>query len=94
MAKDSGTTLCADDHVWVCGACGKTSRTRYGFVDDGTSRGDNNLPDGTRVASHGWDASCMMHAVLCYRELRNGAWVAVPTAAELTSLAGADPHTL
>lgn len=44
-----------EGQVWVCGACGKTSRTRYGF--DATN---------VRVASPGWDESCMLNAVLCY----------------------------
>jgi hypothetical protein len=36
-------------YVWVCGACGKTSRDRYGHE---------------RI-SRGWDESCMLNAVLC-----------------------------
>ena len=48
------TTPAPDGHVYVCGACGKTSPTRYGFDDAGQ-----------RVAPNGWDESCMMHAVLC-----------------------------
>lgn len=55
----AGTTPCAEAHVWVCGACGKTSRTRYGF----------NAADQS-VASPGWDESCMLNAVLCHREQR------------------------
>ena len=35
--------------IWVCDACGKTARDRYGIVGE---------------HSHGWDESCMMHAVL------------------------------
>lgn len=35
--------------VWVCAACGKRSRDRYGF----------------QKIDHGWDASCMLNAVLC-----------------------------
>ena len=79
-----GMTPCSDAHTWVCGACGKTSRTRYGFVDGGTKMGSNHMPDGSPVASPGWDESCMMHAVLCYREQRvrdsDGLkeWVRVP----------------
>jgi hypothetical protein len=37
---------------FVCAACGKTSETRYGFAKD---------TDHDR----GWDASCMLNAVLC-----------------------------
>lgn len=51
----TGYDLAPDSQVWVCAACGKTSRSRYGF--------DVN---GDRVASGGWDESCMMNAVLCH----------------------------
>ena len=51
---DDGTTPAPDGTRWVCGACGKTSPTRYGFD-----------ADGRHVADSGWDVSCMMHAVLC-----------------------------
>jgi len=36
--------------IWVCGACGKTSRDKYG----------------EKRISRGWDESCMMNAVLCH----------------------------
>ena len=39
-----------DGQVYVCGACGKRSRDKYG---------DNAI-------DHGWDVSCMMHAVLVH----------------------------
>lgn len=45
-----GTTLAPSGMIWRCDACGKYSLTRYGFVDDGTSRGGDYLPDGSRVA--------------------------------------------
>lgn len=35
--------------VWVCTACGKRSRDKYG--DDAVDKG--------------WDVSCFLHAVLC-----------------------------
>ena len=38
---------CADDELFVCGACGKTSTTKYGI-------------SGKR--SPGWDESCMMNS--------------------------------
>lgn len=41
-----------DDGVWVCAACGKTAIDRYGI-------------EGPH--SYGWDASCMLNAVLCKR---------------------------
>lgn len=37
--------------IWVCGACGKTAKDRYGL-------------EGER--SYGWDESCMLNAVLCH----------------------------
>lgn len=40
------------DAIWICSACGKTHTDRYGIDGEG---------------SHGWDESCMMHAVLCKR---------------------------
>ncbi len=49
-----GTTLAPEGQVYICGACGKTSPTRYGFDDNNTNVGDP-----------GWDASCMMNATLC-----------------------------
>lgn len=51
----SGTEIAPDGQVWVCGACGKTSRTRYGFDDD-----DKNVCD------PGWDESCMLNSTLCH----------------------------
>lgn len=36
--------------VWVCVACGKTARDRYGL------KGEH---------SPGWDESCMLNALLC-----------------------------
>lgn len=90
MSSD-GTVVCPDDQIWVCCRCGKRSRTRYGFIDDGSSRGGDHLPDGSRVAQPGWDESCTMNAVLCYvARAPDGAWRAVPriesvVAAEVTS---------
>jgi len=39
--------------IWVCAACGKTSKDLYGI----------NEPHDC-----GWDESCMMNAILCYEE--------------------------
>jgi len=44
--EEVGDRTAADDEVFVCLACGKTSRTKYGF-------------DGT--ADPGWDESCMLN---------------------------------
>ncbi|MDR3502905.1 MAG: hypothetical protein P4L79_10005 [Legionella sp.] len=41
--------------IWVCAACGKTHKDRYGMEGEG---------------SRGWDESCMMHAVLCDEKQR------------------------
>lgn len=51
-----GTTLAPEGQVWVCGACGKRSRTRYGWDAEGKNA----------FVDHGWDVSCAMHAVLCH----------------------------
>jgi hypothetical protein len=50
------------DCIWVCGACGKTSSTRYG---------------GPGLSEKGWDASCMMNAIHCSKTKRDGLWEAV-----------------
>lgn len=51
--------------IWVCGACGKTSPTKSGYG-----------AQWERLVRNGWDASCMLHAVLC-RRLPDGTWEAV-----------------
>lgn len=49
-----GTTPCADDEVWVCCACGRTSPTKYGFDASGKT-----------VANHwGYNENCAMNSVL------------------------------
>ena len=50
--------------IFVCGACGKTSKNIYGE--------DPNNP-------FSWDESCMLNAVLCYEDRRddNGLYIAV-----------------
>ena len=54
---DDGTTLAPPMKVWVCGACGKLSCTRYGFDKAGK-----------RVCDPGWDESCMSNCVLVSEE--------------------------
>lgn len=49
-----GVTPAAEGQVWICGACGKTSPTKYGF--DAANK---------NVGQPGWDESCMMNSVLC-----------------------------
>ena len=61
--------------IYVCGACGKTSRNRAGFLDDG-GRGIDSDEHG-RIAKAGWDESCMLHAVLCKDQRADGRWEAV-----------------
>lgn len=81
---NNGTTPAPAGQVWVCGACGKRARTRYGFD------ADNN----PTAIDRGWDESCMMNAVLCYeqRSLLTAEWVAVEPAPTprivLTGIAG------
>lgn len=50
-----GTDLAPEGTVWVCGACGKRSLSRYGFD------AENNATS----ISPGWDVSCSTWAVLC-----------------------------
>ena len=38
--------------IYVCLACGKTSNDKYGKVE----------------ASHGWDESCYINSILCYKD--------------------------
>jgi len=54
-----GTTPVPNNMIWVCSACGKTSRTKYGFTRDNRN-----------VADKGWDESCLLNAVLCYGDGR------------------------
>lgn len=56
-----------DGQIYVCGACGKTSKTRTGWSSD----------DELFVGQHGWDASCFLNAVLCYETKIDDVWVAV-----------------
>ena len=44
-----------EGQIYVCSACGKTSRSNWGW-DPETGKHDN--------ISDGWDSSCMTHAVL------------------------------
>lgn len=44
-----GNELAPAGQLWVCSACGKRSRDRYGDA----------------ALDRGWDESCMLHAVLC-----------------------------
>lgn len=53
-----GTDLTPEGQIWICGACGKKARSRYGF--DSFNR--------STALSAGWDESCTLNAVLCYEE--------------------------
>ena len=51
--------IAPEGQVFVCGACGKRSRDRYG----------------DQKIDRGWDESCMLNSFLCYEdklELREG----------------------
>lgn len=65
--KPDGKELAPDGQVWVCAACGKRARSRYGF----------NVVGGSTVIDRGWDTSCMMHAILCHAEKRDGVFMPV-----------------
>lgn len=51
--------------LWVCTACGKTARWKYGFLDDGTPKGGPI----DQEASPGWDVSCTMNSQLHHTRL-------------------------
>jgi hypothetical protein len=53
MLKLDGTDIAPEGYVFVCRACGKTSRSRYGFDVAGRS-----------ACSYGWDESCMLNCAL------------------------------
>lgn len=62
-----GTDIAPVEFIYVCAACGKTSRSRYGFDSSNA-----------RCSAPGWDESCMLHAVLCHAEKApDGVWQAV-----------------
>lgn len=56
--------IAPEGKMFQCMACGKVSKTRYGFYSDGSGRGLNTMPDGTAVATRGWDESCMLNCEL------------------------------
>jgi hypothetical protein len=56
MANDKAP----EGKIFVCDACGRVSRWRYGFGPNGM----NNDAEGRCIASHGWDESCVMNASL------------------------------
>ena len=62
--EHDGTKPAPAGQIYVCGACGKTSPTRYGFDAQEKS-----------VSSDGWDESCMLNAVLCSATKVDGMWV-------------------
>lgn len=55
---NGGTQIAPEGQVWVCGACGKRARSRYGFDAQHQST----------AIDRGWDESCMLNAVLCFAE--------------------------
>jgi hypothetical protein len=72
--SDDLWALAPDGQVYVCGACGKTSRNQAGFERRDNPRG------GPSVAAHGWDESCMLNAILCFKKAATETeWKAVPS---------------
>ena len=53
---EKGTTPCKAGTAWECQACGKRSRTKYGFDSEGK-----------RCSDEGYDESCMLNAKLIAR---------------------------
>lgn len=65
----TGNHTAPKGQIYVCSACGKRSRDRYG----------------TERLDRLWDASCMMYAVLCYDDNPQnemGKWRVVPKETE------------
>lgn len=56
MPETFDKQVAPDGQIWVCGACGKTNKTRWSFSG----------------GSHGWDESCMLNAVLVYDDKPDG----------------------
>ncbi len=51
-----------EGQLWICAACGKRSKDRYG----------------DQAIDRSWDVSCTLNAVLCYEEKNEeGKYVAV-----------------
>lgn len=60
---DSRNILAAPGEVWVCGACGKQSKDKYGF----------------QALTSGWDEACILNSVLCYeKNATDSTWKCVP----------------
>jgi hypothetical protein len=56
-----------DGQIFICGACGKESKTMSGIYENGAE-----------AALGSWDESCMLNAILCYtKKGEGGLWVAV-----------------
>jgi hypothetical protein len=69
METVDGKDIAPEGQVWVCSLCGRRARSRWGFDAEGNST----------TLDHGYDSSCMSHAVLCYVEKSPGSkWVPVP----------------
>ena len=63
MSGNFGDKVAPDGQLYVCGACGKTSKDLFG----------------NQKISYGWDESCTLNAVLCYETKVNGVHFAVET---------------
>ena len=60
--ETKGTDIAPDGQIWICQACGKRSKSQFGF--DAAGKRTN--------LDHGWDESCMMNSVLVYEKKREG----------------------
>lgn len=58
MESETDNRIAPDGAIWVCGACGKTSKDRYGDA----------------LSDRGWDTSCAMNAVLCKAPQSKDGW--------------------
>ena len=58
MEQDAGVALAPPGQVWICQACGRRAKSRWGHDAEGKST----------VIDPGYDSSCMSSSVLCFEE--------------------------
>ncbi len=57
----TGTDILPEPYRYVCMACGKTARSKYGFDSDRKP-----------TADQGWDTSCVLNSILCKPNPKRG----------------------
>lgn len=83
MSKSDGKAIAPEGQVWVCALCGRRAKSRWGFDAENNST----------TLDHGYDSSCMLHAVLCFEERGpDGSWRKVGELSSLTVTVKLDPE--